>query len=173
MKLFTDLRKQLIEFDYPQIYCDMDGVVADFLKFTKDHLGHAFKDNSWAELPLDTYAQLPLMPDARILWNYISKFDPIMLTAIPKPTRGPISLQAGKDKTDWMKRHFNLSPKDMRVVYRQDKKKFAKDGRDGRPNLLIDDDAGNIKEFKNAGGLGIVHTSAESTIRELKRLGYP
>ena len=44
-----------------------------------------------------------------------------------------------------MKKNFGLSARDMRVVKRQDKKKFAKDGRDKRPNVLIDDHAGNIR----------------------------
>jgi hypothetical protein len=31
MKTFKDY---IVEFDTPQIYCDMDGVIADFVKFT-------------------------------------------------------------------------------------------------------------------------------------------
>ena len=42
-------------------------------------------------------------------------------------------------------------------------------GRDGRPNLLIDDHSKNIKAFKSAGGLGIIHTSASKTIDEMKK----
>ena len=38
-------QQHLVEFDFPQIYCDMDGVVADFTKFTADHLGTKFKDD--------------------------------------------------------------------------------------------------------------------------------
>ena len=41
MKTFKDY---LVEFDTPTIYCDMDGVLADFVKFTTEHLGHPFKD---------------------------------------------------------------------------------------------------------------------------------
>ena len=33
------LNQYLVEFDNPQIYCDMDGVVADFLKLTRNILG--------------------------------------------------------------------------------------------------------------------------------------
>ena len=31
----------------------------------------------------------------------------------------------------------------------------------------------NVEEFKNAGGIGIHHINAASTIRKLKKLGYP
>tara|TARA_B100001939_G_scaffold345758_1_gene363088 strand:+ start:1074 stop:2252 length:1179 start_codon:yes stop_codon:yes gene_type:complete len=163
---------QLNEFDVPQIYCDMDGVVADFHAFTGKHLGTKFKDKYWPDLPKDTFAKLPLMPDAKKLWNFIGKYNPIMLTAIPRESRGDISKQAASDKTKWMKKHFNLKQSDMRAVSRQDKQQFAKDGRDGRPNVLIDDHAGNIKEFRAKGGIGIHHTSATDTINQLKDLGF-
>ena len=163
---------QLNEFDAPQIYCDMDGVVADFHAFTGKHLGTKFKDKHWPDLPKDTFAKLPLMPDAKKLWNFIGKYNPIMLTAIPRESRGDISKQAASDKTKWMKKYFNLKQSDMRAVSRQDKQQFAKDGRDGRPNVLIDDHLGNIKEFRSKGGIGIHHTSASDTINQLKDLGF-
>ena len=50
MKKFKEF---IVEFDSPQIYCDMDGVLADFQKFTTEHLGHKFKDEYWHELPND------------------------------------------------------------------------------------------------------------------------
>jgi hypothetical protein len=38
--------------------------------------------------------------------------------------------------------------------------------------VLIDDYPKNIKEWTAKGGIGILHTSASSTIRQLKRIGY-
>ena len=168
------LNQYLVEFDNPQIYCDMDGVVADFLKFTRNALGgNKFKDKFWQDIPVDTFAQLDKMPYADVLWGYIKKFRPIMLTAAPRESRGAIAKRAPQDKIRWMKKNFGLGERDMRVVKRQDKKKFAKDGRDKRPNVLIDDHAGNIKEWEAAGGIGILHTDAASTINDLKRIGFP
>ena len=40
----------------------------------------------------------------------------------------------------------------------------AVDGRDGRPNILIDDHPVNIREFNAKNGIGIHHTSAQSSI---------
>ena len=71
-----------------------------------------------------------------------------------------------------MKKHFRVSENRVYAVKRINKANFAKDGRDKRPNLLIDDHVKNIDAFKKAGGLGIVHTSARNTIKELKKLGY-
>jgi hypothetical protein len=94
------------------------------------------------------------------------------LTAHPKPGRGAVSDQAPADKKKWMMKHFKWPASKIFPVLRADKKRFAKDGRDGRPNLLIDDYLGNCQEFRNRGGIAIVHTSANNTIKELKAIGY-
>ena len=165
-------QQHIMEFDNPQIYCDMDGVVADFLKFTNNILGTKFKDEYWSDLPLDTFAQLPKMPDADVLWGYIKQFQPFMLTAVPRESRGPIAKRAWKDKTRWMKKNFRLASDRMRIVLRKNKKNFAVDGRDRRPNILIDDHLGNIREWERAGGIGVHHISASNTIKQLKEIGY-
>ena len=66
MKTFKDY---LVEFDTPQIYCDMDGVIADFVTFTSKHLGHPFKDEYWTDLPENMFYLLPPMSDAHDLWR--------------------------------------------------------------------------------------------------------
>tara|TARA_R110002050_G_scaffold21003_2_gene58701 strand:+ start:650 stop:1162 length:513 start_codon:yes stop_codon:yes gene_type:complete len=170
MKSFV---QHLVEFDNPQIYCDMDGVVADFLKFTNNLLGTKFKDDFWSELPVDTFLQLPKMSDADVLWGYIKQFQPFMLTAVPRESRGPIAKRAWKDKTRWMLKNFKLPSNRMKIVLRKHKKNFAMDGKDKRPNILIDDHMGNIKEWESAGGIGVHHINANSTINDLKKIGFP
>ena len=113
------------------------------------------------------------MPDADVLWGYIKQFQPIMLTAAPRPARGAIAKRAPEDKIRWMKKNFRVPRSRMRVVLRPDKKKFAKDGRDKRPNILIDDHLGNIREWESAGGIGVHHINANSTINDLKKIGFP
>ena len=171
MKTFKDY---IVEFDTPTIYCDMDGVIADFVTFTREHLGHPFKDRYWTDLPENMFYLLPPMRDAHQLWKFIGKYNPNILTAVPRKSesRGPISERAADDKKKWVKKHFNVPENRVYAVLRKFKEKFAKDGRDGRPNLLIDDHSKNIDAFKKAGGLGIIHTSARNTIKELKKLGY-
>jgi hypothetical protein len=46
------------------------------------------------------------------------------------------------------------------------KKDFA-----GPNNILIDDRVDNINGWIEAGGIGILHTSAEDTIKQLNKLG--
>ena len=162
----------LVEFDSPQIYCDMDGVLADFEKGIKTMIGGKFSDKRWDELPDDFFLQLEPMKDAKQLWDFIGKYDPFILTATPRSSRGPIAARASDDKTRFMKRWFGVGSNRMYPVMRADKMRFAKDGRDGRPNLLIDDHPKNVNQFKSAGGIGVRHTKSSKTIKELQEIGY-
>tara|TARA_Y100001949_G_scaffold101980_1_gene85992 strand:- start:34 stop:552 length:519 start_codon:yes stop_codon:yes gene_type:complete len=169
-----NFKQYLMEFDTPTIYCDMDGVIADFVTYTSKRLGKPFKDENWLDLPEDMFYQLSPMSDAFVLWKFIGKYNPNILTAVPRKaeSRGAVSERAADDKKRWVKKHFNVPENRVYAVLRQFKEKFAKDGRDGRPNLLIDDHIKNVKAFKRAGGLGVLHLNAHNTIKELKRLGY-
>ena len=91
-------QQHLMEFDNPQIYCDMDGVVADFIAFTTRILGTRFRDKYYPDIPVDTFAQLPKMPDADVLWGYIKNFNPIMLTAAPREARGARGAREGREE---------------------------------------------------------------------------
>ena len=60
------------------------------------------------------------------------------------------------------------------TVHRQDKQHFAKDGRDGRPNILIDDHPKNVKEWRDNGGIGVLHTpfNAKNSVKQLINIGF-
>ena len=62
----------------------------------------------------------------------------------------------------------------INLVRRKEKKDFAMKGSDNKkqPAILIDDYPKNVNQFKAAGGIGILHTSASNTISQLKRLGF-
>ena len=151
--------------DY-KIYCDMDGVLVDFDK--------GYYNLTGTEASFDTdpkqfwdpitkagaafWIKLPWMPDGKQLWNYIKQYNPDLLSA---PSREESSKMG---KRIWVKRELPGAKLILRSADR--KQEFA------TPNsILIDDRADNIQRWKDAGGIGIVHTSAADTIQQLKDLG--
>ena len=172
---------KLTEFDYPQIYCDMDGVLVDLIKGATKILGYDFSKRYgyvkgshelWDKLAEDKmfWAELPPMPDMKQLWGFISTFQPNILTAVPA-VRLVWDPPAGIQKAMWCEKNLGISKDRVYAVQRRDKKLFAKSS-DGRPNVLIDDHQNNIQEFKSAGGIAIHHTSASNSIAELEKIGF-
>ena len=53
---------------------------------------------------------------------------------------------------------------------RSQKQNFTKVA--GQPAILIDDYKKNVDQFKQRGGIGILHTTTSNTIRDLKKLGF-
>jgi hypothetical protein len=157
------------------IFCDMDGVLVDFDKGYEDltglHTKHAdvqdsndfwnkFK-SSLAEKNMEEYdywANLEWMSDGQELWNYIKQYNPYVLTA---PSRDPGSKLG---KKEWVQRLDNMKNIYFRAA--QNKSDFS-----GRNRILIDDRADTIEKWNKAGGIGILHTSTQDTIEQLKKLG--
>jgi nicotinamide mononucleotide adenylyltransferase/lambda repressor-like predicted transcriptional regulator len=151
--------------DY-KIYCDMDGVIVDFDKGYKELTGRdaSFdipKEEFWAPISkagAPFWIKLKWMPDGKQLWDYIKGYNPELLSA---PSREESSKMG---KRIWVKRELPGTKLILRQAER--KQEFA------TPNsILIDDRADNIQRWKDAGGIGIIHTSAADTIQQLKDLG--
>ena len=157
------------------IFCDMDGVLVDFDKGYEDltglHTKHVdvqdsndfwnkFK-SSLAEKGMEEYdywSNLEWMPDGQELWNYIKSYNPYVLTA---PSRDPGSKLG---KKEWVQRLDNMK----NIYFRS---AAFKSDFSGRNRILIDDRADTIEKWNKAGGIGILHTSAQNTIKQLKKLG--
>ena len=152
-----------------KVYCDMDGVIVDFERGYNDLTGkeapgvHSTYDKTdfWSAITKagsKFWADLHWMSDGKELWNYIKQYNPKLLTA---PSREKSS-EIGKQ--EWIDKHLSGTP----VIFKQ-----AKDKKDlAEPNaILIDDRKDNIQQWIDAGGIGIRHTSTESTIKQLQKLG--
>lgn len=160
---FYDSRK--FNKDVNTIFCDMDGVVADFDHFVMAHMGRTFSHNAgpgsdkemWDFLMTipRLYFVLPPTMYAAQLWDAIkavgSKRE--MLTAIPRRATLPTAEQ---DKRDWVVHHKDaVFGEDVNVrigPYSRDKWKHANPG-----DVLIDDRIDNCIEWIAAGGIAVYH----------------
>ena len=149
-----------------KIFVDLDGVLTDFDKQLAELLnkklvrGWDFGNDPkvWAKIAHageKFWSEMAWMPDGHDLWEYIKDFKPTVLTA---PTRHPSSKTG---KKIWLKENLPGVP----AIIDSKKEQYAKEG-----YILIDDREKNIKKWEEAGGTGILHKDAESSIKELKKI---
>lgn len=156
----------------------MDGVLADFKKGAEKATGVPIskwmssltKKEKWNPIRNDKsfWELLPWMPDGKTLWNYIKKHKPDILSAYVKRDIDPNCIP-GKSK--WCRRNLGIGGTRVNLVLRSQKQNYAQTGHRS-PAVLVDDYKPNIEAFTRRGGIGIYHTSASSSIRQLKQLGF-
>ena len=163
-----------------KIYFDMDGVLADFDRGVweicrvrsydqNEKWDPAQDDLMWEALRKADhfYDRLELMPGAKELFDAVyGKYgdDCEILTGIPREERGIVT--AEEDKRNWTKRLLSEKVA-VNAVCRKHKQNYCT----GPDCILIDDREKTIREWRAAGGTGILHVSAEQTMKELKKLG--
>ena len=152
--------------DY-KIYCDMDGVLADFESGYEELTGIDLRgefqkgDDFWdpiSEKGVGFWAGLKWMPDGQELWDYLKPYKPDLLSA---PSREQSS-RIGKHV--WVK--HKIPGTKLILRYASQKQELATP-----ESILIDDRQVNIDQWEAAGGIGILHTSTANTIQQLQKLG--
>ena len=157
--------------DLPEIYCDLDEVLVNFIQGASAVIGGDFakmdKDERWNKINQTKgfWANLGWKPGGKRLYNFIIRYDAHVLSAYAN--RDPAS-KTGKMK--WLKKNASFKRGNIHLVLRSQKKNYATT--DDKPNILIDDYDKNIREWEAKGGIGIIHTDVGKTISELKRLGF-
>ena len=159
-----------------RIFVDMDGVLADFIQgcsamigepLTPDNNGHMIYDQRKLELTNKRlFRNLPPMVDMHDLLAYIrhTELPWEILTAAGTINRELVVY----DKNEWIKQW--VSPN---VVVTCTYNGNQKGGFAMKNCVLIDDRQRNIDVWEKNGGIGILHTSARSTIDQLKALRTP
>jgi len=147
-----------------RIYHDLDGVHADIaaallaLGIVNGQVtDHAF----WAAVDSvpDFFRRLARLPDSALLWDYTAAYPRSVLTGLPLRNR------ADEQKREWVREH--LCP-DVEVIVKPARRKAEH----AAPHtVLIDDTERNVQWWREAGGIGILHTSAKDTIAQLRELG--
>jgi hypothetical protein len=150
------------------IYCDMDSVLVDFDLGYQELTGMTSQQADangveafWEPLTKEGakfWITLQWMPDGKQLWDYIKKYNPILLSA---PSREESSKLG---KRVWVKRE--LPGVKLILKYASQKQEYA-----SPTSILIDDRQKNIDQWEAAGGIGILHTSTPNTIKQLQQLG--
>lgn len=150
-----------------KLYQDMDGCLTNFGKAIKE-LGLTFDilDNepgkAWpiiAKAGENFWSQMSWMKDGKELWDYIKKYHPTILSA-------PSSANSSKTgKRIWVKNELGQNVKVI-LCKAAEKKRCA-----NSDSILIDDMEKNIKQWEEAGGIGILHKNTKDTIKKLKELG--
>ena len=155
------------------IFIDMDGVLVDFIKgvsemigkpLTADDKGHTEYDERKQELTdKRLFRNLPPMVDYHELIGYVKHtgLPWEILTAAGKINRQTVVY----DKNEWIKQYVDPFVVTTCTYSGTQKGAFAEKG-----SVLIDDRQVNIDAWEANGGIGILHTSAENTINQLKAL---
>lgn len=153
-----------------KVYLDMDGVIADFDRAYVHRFGitpaEADKGKEFYKhfdefIAERDFAKLPLMQDAQILLSFLDSTGipvEILSSTSSEKRHEPIAEQ----KKEWLLKHGIIYPVNL-VPGKRFKRTYAK------PDyLLIDDTGQNIDQWREGGGIGILHTDALTTIGIMK-----
>lgn len=154
------------------IHLDLDGVLVALDEYIWDKAELKFgmypAKEMWAQLRencYDMFLNAKPLPDAVELVNHVMGmqkygFRVEVLTAVPLFKSFP---DAKAHKKQWLRNHFPELVDGFKIgPFSRDKWKHARMG-----DILIDDRPLNIEQWREAGGIGILHTSTAETIKDL------
>lgn len=167
--IFVDLDGVLFDWHSAILKAIRDDFESDFVyDQTKYNTDRKYRDKMWKFIsdyqkkhgPI-LWRNLDLLPDAHVLWNYLKPYHPQILTAT-----GQERYHAAEQKRAAVTQHFGSNVRVNTVQTAANKQQHA-----GPNRILIDDTPRAIQPWVAAGGIGILHTSAANTIKQLKELG--
>ncbi len=151
----------------PRLFLDCDGVLADFDAGAEKLLGMSARDYErrhsrgafWGRLAKapDFYARLPLMPDARALYDAVHHLHPTILTGLP------LGKWAAPQKVAWAEEHFPGIP--VITCMARDKHRFMDPG-----DVLVDDRENHRAAYEAHGVRFVHHKNAKDSLRQLAEI---
>ena len=152
-----------------QLYLDCDGVLANFEKKALEIFEMTPKEfedkygtqEFWNRIhnTHDFYFVLDVMEDARELYDAVKYTNPIILTGVSGNHEASVD-----QKLRWAHKVFGEHQKVI-CCLSKDKSKYCKPG-----DVLVDDWTKYQHLWEEAGGIFVVHTTAQNSINELKKL---
>lgn len=149
-----------------QVYCDLDGVLADFDRGVVERTGLIPKEfrrrrKMWRSLaPPSTpafFADLEWMQGAPDLWKFLEPLSPAILTGSPSGS------WAAPQKRRWCRRKLDLPADRVLVVDASDKALFSHPGA-----VLVDDRSEYRAAWEARGGIFVHYTSALDSIAQVQ-----
>lgn len=169
------------------LFLDLDGVLADFdagladlgvrpdpaanrSRAEMDAHERARKDAIYRRIAgTDFFRRLPPAPGAHALWAACRRHQPTILTAVPRFADPVHTEEAGAHKYAMVTRTFEALPWHRFITCTsREKPLHMRPG--GRPQVLIDDRAANVRAWRQAGGAAIHHVDAATSIDQLREL---
>lgn len=154
-----------------KLFLDCDGVLADFDARASEIFGmhpRAFEDLHGAKVfwkhirhHEGFFEHLPLMSDARYLWDEVSHLSPTILTGVP------FGGWAEAQKVNWARKTFG-SDVDIITCSSRDKRLHM---HDDKHNIIVDDWPKHKGAWEEFGGTFILHVSAENSLKQLSDIG--
>lgn len=148
-----------------QVYCDLDGVLADFDRAVVERTGTMPKDfrrrrRMWRYLApprtSDFFSKLPWMNGGDKLWSFLAPLSPRILSGSPHGD------WAAPQKRQWCAEQLNLSDDRVLIVPPSEKALFSHPGA-----VLVDDWLEHRKGWEERGGIFVHYTTAMETIPRL------
>lgn len=116
---------------------------------------------------LGFFYNLPAYKDTLVLWNFCRPYRPFILTARPNDVSS--GDRVADEKWLWITEHLGpIPPKQFICCLRSEKKNFINSS-NHKHQILVDDLEANCKDWQSVGGIGIIHTTAKNSIKELEK----
>ena len=153
------------------VYLDMDGVIADFFggleeKYNVNHW-KSIRDKEVAIRNLaytDFFYILPKFETTDRLIDFVKKVSNDDWGICSSPLKNDLNNSAYW-KRRWLEK-YDFMPEIDNLIFTHDKEKHAWSIVDHKPNILIDDRPQNIKNWEDAGGIGILYQANENDLEE-------
>lgn len=157
-----------------KLFVDLDGVLVDFDRGVKNLTGRNPTDlpvrTMWSKLARTPrfYELLEWTADGPLLWDFVSRFEPTILTGLP------MGGWAEPQKRAWCARELGPAVPVIACMSRDKARRGLETTPKGWRAVLIDDRARLQSSWEEAGGVFILHTDAASSVQAVAKLwGVP
>jgi 5'-nucleotidase len=149
----------------PRIFCDCDGVLADFQRHVFDLSGYhpdQIPDDDmwdWINAQPEFWPTMPVKFGAPELWALIKPYGAMVLTGCPKGNYD----MAASQKTAWIRQHFGADVQVITCLSRNKPLHMVNPG-----DILIDDMGRNVRRWALAGGVTVHYRKFDQAMHDLK-----